>query len=79
MTLHPIVAQMSPSPEQKPAVLARGLEGIFSPMELEARLRSRSKVAVTPRQREMASRILYAYEVDGRCPCDDTVCEFGPP
>ena len=57
------------------AVVARGLDGIFHRQELETRLQCRPKVTVTPRHRDMAVRILYAYEVDGRCPCDDTVCE----
>jgi hypothetical protein len=61
------------------SVVARGLEGIFSHKVLAAWLRARPRVAVTPRHREMAIRILYAYEVDGRCPCDDTVCEFELP
>ena len=25
---------------------------------------------------EMESRIVYAYEVDGSCPCDDTICRL---
>lgn len=61
------------------AVVARGLDGIFTREDLEGRLSSRPQVAVTPRHREMAARILYAYEVDGRCPCDDTVCEIDLP
>jgi hypothetical protein len=28
------------------------------------------------KQIEMASRILYAYEIDGACPCDDTICRL---
>ncbi len=27
---------------------------------------------------EIESRILYAYEVDGSCPCDDTICRIDP-
>jgi len=27
---------------------------------------------------EAESRILYAYEVDGSCPCDETICRIGP-
>ena len=29
---------------------------------------------IKPKRREMESRILMAFEVDGRCPCDDSVC-----
>ncbi len=28
---------------------------------------------------QMEARIVYAYEVDGACPCDDTVCRLDPP
>lgn len=56
-------------------VVARGLDGVFTLPALEDRLSSRPPVTVAPRHREMAARILYAYEVDGRCPCDDTVCD----
>ena len=61
------------------AVLARGLGGIFSRKILEDRCRARDLRPVSPCHREMAERILYAYEVHGRCPCDDTLCEFDPP
>ncbi len=27
---------------------------------------------------EAESRLLYAYEVDGSCPCDDTICRIDP-
>ncbi len=55
-------------------VLARGLGGIPSRSDLLLRLADWVPEPVTARQQEMASRILYAYEVDGKCPCDDTVC-----
>jgi len=58
------------------AVLDRGLDNIFSRKALETRCRSCKEIPVSSHVREMAARILYAYEVDGRCPCDDTVCEF---
>lgn len=58
------------------AVLERGLDKLFTRMALETKLRSCEDIPVTQHFREMAARILYAYEVDGRCPCDDTVCEF---
>jgi len=31
---------------------------------------------MSERQIEMESRILYAYEVDDSCPCDDTICRL---
>lgn len=58
------------------AVLERSLDKLFSRKALETELRSCEDIPVAEHFREMAARILYAYEVDGRCPCDDTVCEF---
>ncbi len=31
---------------------------------------------VTENREEIESRILYVYEVDGACPCDDTICRI---
>ena len=31
---------------------------------------------VSARQREMAERVVYCYEIDGACPCDTTVCRL---
>jgi hypothetical protein len=56
-------------------VVARGFAGIPSRLDLEARLGRQTPVRVAARQAELAGRIVYAYEVDDRCPCDDTVCE----
>jgi Type I restriction enzyme R protein N terminus (HSDR_N) len=56
-------------------VLATGLDQIPAKEQLSAIVASRQWPAVSPRQREMESRILMAFEVDGRCPCDDSVCE----
>ncbi len=33
---------------------------------------------IVTRRAEMEARILFAFEVDDRCPCDDTVCQLGP-
>lgn len=57
-------------------LLDEGLDNLFSRRGLETRLQSCKEIPVSSHLREMAARILYAYEVDGRCPCDDTVCEF---
>lgn len=54
----------------------QGLAGIWDHRTLIEQLQGRPSHNNTPEQAEMASRILMAYEVDGRCPCDDTVCEF---
>jgi len=31
---------------------------------------------ISKKQAELESRIVYAFEVDGSCPCDDTVCKL---
>ena len=61
------------------AVVARGLDGILTREALEDRLSLCREVVVTPRHREMAARILFAFEVDGRCPCDETACDIDGP
>lgn len=55
---------------------ASGLGGIWDRPTLERHLPKSPSPRVSPRQAELATRILMAYEVDGRCPCDDTVCDF---
>ena len=57
-------------------VVSEGLGGILSRGALSDYLHGHEKIVVAERHRIMAARILYAYEVDGRCPCDDTVCEY---
>jgi hypothetical protein len=57
-------------------VLARGLKGVFSRNTLRRCLQTHNLIPVSTHQRDLAARILYAYEVDGRCPCDDSVCEW---
>lgn len=58
------------------SLLSQGLDGIWDHGTLVEQLKGRPPLEFTPRQAKMAARILLAYEVDGRCPCDDTVCEF---
>ena len=58
------------------SVIAEGLDGILSRRALADYLYAHDPIPVADRHRDMAARILYAYEVDGRCPCDDTVCEY---
>ncbi len=55
---------------------AQGLGGLWTRRTLNEQLQGRPRHPVSSRQAGMAARILWAYEVDGRCPCDDTVCEF---
>ena len=55
---------------------SQGLDGIWRFSTLLAAVEACPLRTITPWQAEMAARILWAYEVDGRCPCDDAVCEF---
>ncbi len=55
-------------------VLATGLEAIPSRRELLSLIETAKFTEITPKRAEMESRILFVYEVDGACPCDDNVC-----
>jgi hypothetical protein len=57
-------------------VVATGLDAIPTKTELSEIVGAREWPAVSPHRREMESRILMAFEIDGRCPCDDSVCEY---
>jgi len=53
----------------------QGLEGIPSKIKLEKLISvSESFPAISDSMHEKASRIAYACEVDGACPCDTDVC-----
>lgn len=56
--------------------LAQGLEGIPDRRSLLDVMAACPWQPVEQKQHEMESRILYAFEVDGACPCDDTVCKI---
>jgi hypothetical protein len=56
--------------------LGEGLAAIPSKNELLRLVAVAAWKPLTERQIEMESRILYAYEIDGACPCDDTVCKL---
>ncbi|MCP3942476.1 MAG: type I restriction enzyme HsdR N-terminal domain-containing protein [Desulfobacteraceae bacterium] len=55
-------------------VIDQGLSGIPSKTDLEKIARSVSLPSISAGIREKASRIVYACEVDGACPCDIDVC-----
>jgi hypothetical protein len=57
-------------------VLCQGIETIPSRAELR-RICKRSQFKPVPAQRsEIESRIVYCYEVDGSCPCDEDICRL---
>ena len=57
-------------------VTANGLESIPSKSNLEQMAAGETFAPISEHQAEMESRILYCYEVDDRCECDDEVCHL---
>ena len=57
-------------------VVASGLEGIFDRTKLNIHRQRAEFAAISQKEAEMASRILYCYEIDDSCPCDDTICKL---
>lgn len=55
-------------------LMAEGFAAIPSRTELAERCRSAPTVPVTPRQADMAQRILFAFEIIGACNCDPESC-----
>jgi hypothetical protein len=57
-------------------VLNDGLDRIPSKVQLQALCRQSSFSPVSAKRLEMEARIVYAYEIDDSCPCDDSVCRL---
>ncbi len=55
-------------------VISTGLGGIPTASEITDRIQRHDWNALAAKRMEMERRILMAFEVDDRCPCDDTVC-----
>lgn len=55
-------------------IVATGLNQIPSRDQLAAIVEKENRRPIDPRRKEMESRILMAFEIDDRCPCDDNVC-----
>ena len=55
-------------------VVANGLASIPSRDQLLSQTATGDFAPVSSRRAKIEARIIYAYEVDGRCPCDDTIC-----
>jgi len=59
-------------------VISNGLDAIPTKLEL-LKLSEKFIFSEIPETKiEAESRILYAYEVDGSCPCDETICRIDP-
>jgi hypothetical protein len=57
-------------------VISLGLETIPSREQLIEIINSDLFSRIPAKRAEMESRILYCYEVDGSCPCDENVCKL---
>ena len=57
-------------------VTASGLESIPPKAELTRMAAGEPFAPISDQQAEMESRIVYCYEVDDRCECDDDVCHL---
>ena len=57
-------------------VLSTGLDAIPDRQTLLNRCRAGVKEAISEKRAEFEQRILYAYDVDDSCPCDDTICRL---
>jgi len=57
-------------------ILVSGLDGIYSRDQLAGKLRNYNWELVSAQRAEKEARILMAYEVDDRCPCDGSVCRL---
>ena len=56
--------------------IASDLTAIPTRDELSTAMAAHDFVCLNPGRLEREARIVYAYEVDGGCPCDDTVCRL---
>ncbi len=57
-------------------IMAQGLANIPNRQQLGALSKLHPWTTVSRQRVEMESRILMAYEVDDRCPCDDSTCKI---
>jgi Type I restriction enzyme R protein N terminus (HSDR_N) len=58
------------------SIIGHGLESIPAKSELMEIAEKSRFDRLSDKQIEMEARILYAFEVDDSCPCDDTVCRL---
>lgn len=57
-------------------VVARGLDRIPAKHELLKSIQPSDFIEIQKQRAERESRIIFAFEVDDSCPCDDTVCRL---
>ena len=57
-------------------IIAQGLDAIPAKPDLEIIATRETFMPISDKQAEMESRILYCYEVDDSCECDDDICRL---
>jgi len=57
-------------------IIGNGLADIPSRSDISHKFKRLVFDSISAKRAEMESRILYAYEVDDACPCDDTICRL---
>lgn len=57
-------------------LLSHGLDTIPARARLKEIVTAADLETISKKRFEMESRILYAFEIDGACPCDDTICRL---
>jgi hypothetical protein len=55
---------------------ASGLDHLPTRSQLLQQIQEAPFKKLSDRQLELEARIVYAYEIDGSCPCDDSVCRL---
>ncbi|MGD8520570.1 MAG: type I restriction enzyme HsdR N-terminal domain-containing protein [Desulfobacterales bacterium] len=57
-------------------ILSQGLETVPSRSELVKTAKQYDFKTISNQQLEIESRIVYCYEIDGSCPCDEDICRL---
>jgi hypothetical protein len=57
-------------------IIAQGLDSIPAKADLQKIAANEASITISDRQAELESRILYCYEVDDRCECDNEICRL---
>jgi hypothetical protein len=57
-------------------IISTGLAGIPKKPQLVALVKQAPYNRISSERAEIESRVVYAFEIDGSCPCDDTVCRL---
>jgi hypothetical protein len=61
---------------KKGDLISQGIVSIPSARHLLTIIKAAALDKISIRRAEMEARIVYCYEIDGSCPCDDTVCKL---